>query len=1486
MDKRQFALLILRYWYLVEFLGQPSFPIQSKANREANQKAEKGKKKTLITVYAELTSQPVSVNDLLWANSEQYSSHPVAADEISLCIGKVERNDCVEYMRSRFGQIEESPETNHSKICVLGLKSDSQGRYIENSFNVSPILWGLARLRKVNGAVSEEELARLLSLDAYKTDMRYYESDLTCVEEDKRVGLPLTGQLLQQVYQSICEVYLKTVCGEKIPALQGTMIYRRYQSEDDKAKDTESFFHSDLSKSFYTNDLQMVIDQVAEKDFGSHSAVEQELLQYIVGPFAEDHPSEGWLDLSKRIDIRSAWSADELDKRADFFHRYLDVTLAPLGKWPSRYMPCLMQQLAINVSTQADAMFGHVFSVNGPPGTGKTTLLKEVIVHNIIERAKLLSCYADPDEAFVEKHYQDGIKKQHGYSNYCWVYFDFKDERMKDYGMLVASCNNAAVENITKELPDSTALLKGVTPSDDDAPPVGEGLHEVCSLFDFQQTENMENYPEWNSQIRATEGKDFPDIYFTKYANDLAYKKWNDWDRWGLISAPFGKFSNIAAYAQKVLQPLTINFYKNEKITKRKASYVKTVRRFQEQFSIVESLQKEIGRISGSRHAFLGKKQSLIRQQDLTKKSIADKQGEIEQIGRQIADLKQAAHQFKKEYDKETQTHSSMQAEGDRQTQTQNEIEQRLALIKKEIIELEDRRGVKDFFFGLFHKATQLSQSIDEQNQLLDQEKEKSNEQKLLLDRLQKEIIAQKKTCDQLLKSLDDTHEKEIQLAATGEACHVQIDDFNKRIISLQNEVDQEKETYLQLLNCVNNTDDILKQMTLLDDAFWRLYDSEKKEENTKAQVLNPWFTVEYNREREKLFYFALQLHKEFLLSSKCCASNFRNLLLLWGFDKDDEKKQVRFSERDRRACFSALLNTVFLLTPVLSTTFASAGSMLSDIRGPGEIGYLIIDEAGQAQPQMAVGALYRCRRALVVGDPKQVEPVVTDDMDAIKRIIRNDFNYLYQSKSRSVQEFADRINPLGAYFTEMELDQKTWVGCPLVVHRRCISPMYEISNEISYNNTMKQQTAGPKREDEAHFCMDGSAWINVGGSENDSNGKDHFVKNQGDKTLELILKAFEKSNGEPDLFVITPFTTVKDGIMKMVRAQSELKEKPNISEWIESHIGTVHTFQGKEAAEVIFLLGCDKNALKAVKWVNTNIVNVAVTRAKYRLYVIGDFTVWQQSPIMQKVKCIIDSHAIRVLKEIAEKPPSDADKGQVEKLLHQIPGSESLSLDDQIEDSLVATFQQALSGIWNDDTALTEKQAASFGMTLAEIKNLDPSVARNVIWSIKLHSLFSLLKTRYSMGDMDFSCCGILFCKAMELQLKKCLLPAFKNHFPTINLNGKKLENTTEHNAMIGIFTQVLREESRREQLATCQSIINGQPCDRKWWDTYFERLVEFKALRNQCCHTDKFAWQHVEDLLDVLFQRREFLNTMVGRSLCGPAEKAGDAENQVPRS
>ena len=174
-----------------------------------------------------------------------------------------------------------------------------------------------------------------------------------------------------------------------------------------------------------------------------------------------------------------------------------------------------------------------------------------------------------------------------------------------------------------------------------------------------------------------------------------------------------------------------------------------------------------------------------------------------------------------------------------------------------------------------------------------------------------------------------------------------------------------------------------------------------------------------------------------FLLASKSCRDNLTSLAHYWGLQPGDEKERIVFHQEDREACVGALYQTLFLLVPVISTTFASVGTFLRDVKEQGSIGTLIVDEAGQAQPQMAAGALYRSRRAVIVGDPKQVEPVVTDDLKLLKNAFDDEELKPYVfGKTVSVQSCADEGNAFGTYLDNQEHpDFPDWVGCPLQGH-------------------------------------------------------------------------------------------------------------------------------------------------------------------------------------------------------------------------------------------------------------------------------------------------------------------------------------------------------------------------------------------------------------------------------------------------------------------
>ena len=108
-----------------------------------------------------------------------------------------------------------------------------------------------------------------------------------------------------------------------------------------------------------------------------------------------------------------------------------------------------------------------------------------------------------------------------------------------------------------------------------------------------------------------------------------------------------------------------------------------------------------------------------------------------------------------------------------------------------------------------------------------------------------------------------------------------------------------------------------------------------------------------------------------------------------------------------------------------------------------------MVDEAGQAPPQAAVGALWRARRAVLVGDPLQLKPIVTVSDAALEHMrTRYQVDAHWLPNRQSAQTLANEATPWGRLAGPS--GSKTWVGLPLVVHRRCDRPMYALANRIA----------------------------------------------------------------------------------------------------------------------------------------------------------------------------------------------------------------------------------------------------------------------------------------------------------------------------------------------------------------------------------------------------------------------------------------------------
>ncbi len=128
---------------------------------------------------------------------------------------------------------------------------------------------------------------------------------------------------------------------------------------------------------------------------------------------------------------------------------FVAPSLTPLARWPSQggHPLVLLQQAAVNAARHELGHTSGMMGINGPPGTGKTTLLRDIVVGCVVDRATAMTGFEKPQDAFSVT----GEKLAFGAG--IFQHFYRLDNSLKGHEIVVASSNNKAVENVSKELP-------------------------------------------------------------------------------------------------------------------------------------------------------------------------------------------------------------------------------------------------------------------------------------------------------------------------------------------------------------------------------------------------------------------------------------------------------------------------------------------------------------------------------------------------------------------------------------------------------------------------------------------------------------------------------------------------------------------------------------------------------------------------------------------------------------------------------------------------------------------------------------------------------------------------------------------------------------------------------------------------------------------------------------------------------------------------
>jgi hypothetical protein len=376
------------------------------------------------------------------------------------------------------------------------------------------------------------------------------------------------------------------------------------------------------------------------------------------------------------------------------------------------------------------------------------------------------------------------------------------------------------------------------------------------------------------------------------------------------------------------------------------------------------------------------------------------------------------------------------------------------------------------------------------------------------------------------------------------------------------------------------------------------------------VQQAAPWLDMAAHRQRDRVFELSLALHKAFVdAAAEPVRSNLENLFkALIGRNAWQPKTKPHMPD---------LWATLFLVVPVVSTTFASVTRMLGYLP-PEALGWLLVDEAGQAVPQAAVGAIMRTRRAVVVGDPLQIEPVTALPTELADTVCA-DFGIdpvRWNAPKASVQAVADASAAFVAEFRQTVGSVR--VGFPLLVHRRCAEPMFSLSNDVAYQGLMVH--AAPRRASAIRDVLGPSQWLDVTAGRTE----DKWSDAEGTAVVDMLRRLSDAGLPNLDLYVISPFLIVARRLRERIMASGVLSRwTQDPYRWTRERIGTVHTVQGREADSVILVLGAPMPAQRGARgWAGgaPNILNVAATRAQENLYVVGSRPAWADAGVFARL--------------------------------------------------------------------------------------------------------------------------------------------------------------------------------------------------------------------------------------------------------------------------
>ena len=271
----------------------------------------------------------------------------------------------------------------------------------------------------------------------------------------------------------------------------------------------------------------------------------------------------------------------------------------------------------------------------------------------------------------------------------------------------------------------------------------------------------------------------------------------------------------------------------------------------------------------------------------------------------------------------------------------------------------------------------------------------------------------------------------------------------------------------------------------------------------------------------------------------------------------------------------------------------------------PGFFDLVVIDEASQCDIASIVPLLYRARRAVIIGDPQQLRHISALRQDQNSRLLEkhglSEKHLLWDYVNTSLYDLGA---PLAAAEDVVDLRE----------HHRSHADIIGFSNQAFYEGKLRVATRYSRLK-----STPGNAavrWVQVSGRVERVATGGSRNRAEADAVVRELRRLLIEQEYEGTVGIVSPFRAQANLIREAVTSDPELSP---IVPKCELLVDTVHRFQGDERDVMIFSPvvseGIREGSIHFLRR-TPNLFNVAITRARSALVVVGDKEAAQSSGV------------------------------------------------------------------------------------------------------------------------------------------------------------------------------------------------------------------------------------------------------------------------------